>query len=129
MSEEERPDLGALLDHYDVQRTDRAVQMVQCPLHEDRTPSCSVHLEKGLWNCKSCGEGGDPYTLIELKEETNFVGARTIAATLGLATGVDGGGGVELSGSAYASRRRVSARKGSGPRDGGYVPAWKRGRS
>lgn len=30
----------------------------RCPLHEDKNPSCSVDLEKGLWNCHAgCGGG------------------------------------------------------------------------
>ena len=33
--------------------------MGHCPLHEDRTPSLSIHSEEGLWKCHSCGEGGD----------------------------------------------------------------------
>lgn len=32
--------------------------MARCPLHEDRTPSLSIHSEEGLWKCHSCGEGG-----------------------------------------------------------------------
>src|SRR5271167_4650157 len=32
---------------------------VRCPFHQDRTPSMSVNMEKGLWKCfASCGEGG-----------------------------------------------------------------------
>lgn len=29
------------------------------PAHDDRHPSCSVNLDTGLWNCFSCGTGGD----------------------------------------------------------------------
>ncbi|WP_367135744.1 CHC2 zinc finger domain-containing protein [Saccharothrix sp. HUAS TT1] len=122
----ERPDLGALLDHYGVQRSDRSKQMVACPLHEDRTPSCSVDLDKHLWNCHSCGKAGDSYNLIEIKENVDFVGARAFAATLGLATGGSGGGGEQLSGSAYGGRRKVAGRKGAKPGGGSYVPAWRR---
>jgi hypothetical protein len=40
--------------------------VIRCPVHEDRTPSCSVQLRDGalLWNCHGCGEGGDVLDLI-----------------------------------------------------------------
>ncbi|MEU9126559.1 CHC2 zinc finger domain-containing protein [Kitasatospora sp. NPDC048540] len=124
---DEKPDLGELLDHYDVGRNPlRATGMVRCPLHEDNTPSMSFNTDKGLWRCHSCGEGGDSYSLIMKKEDTDFVGARTFAATLGLAAGGAGGGGDELSGSRYARGRRLPARKGDRSGGSGYVPAWRR---
>ena len=34
-------------------------QVVRCPWHEDRTPSLSLDLSKGVWKCHAgCGEGG-----------------------------------------------------------------------
>jgi len=38
--------------------------MVSCPLHEDKSPSCSVDIGKGLWKCFSCGHGG---TIIDMQ--------------------------------------------------------------
>jgi hypothetical protein len=40
--------------------------VVRCPVHEDRTPSCSVQLREGvlLWRCHGCGASGDVLTLI-----------------------------------------------------------------
>lgn len=35
-----------------------AKAMCSCPLHVDKTPSCSLDLERGLWKCFSCGQGG-----------------------------------------------------------------------
>ena len=32
--------------------------MASCPLHEDRTPSLSIHQESGVWKCHSCGASG-----------------------------------------------------------------------
>jgi DNA primase len=32
--------------------------MAHCPLHEDRTPSLSVHQGEGMWRCHSCGSRG-----------------------------------------------------------------------
>jgi hypothetical protein len=37
--------------------------MVSCPLHEDKSPSMSVDVAKGLWKCFSCNQGG---TVIDL---------------------------------------------------------------
>lgn len=43
---------------------------VQCPnpQHEDDNPSCSVSISKGLWNCFSCGEGGDMNKFVIMME-------------------------------------------------------------
>ena len=38
--------------------------MVSCPLHEDKTPSCSIDIGKGLWKCFSCDQGG---TVIDMQ--------------------------------------------------------------
>jgi hypothetical protein len=38
--------------------------MASCPLHEDKTPSLSADISKGLWKCFSCGQGG---TVIDLQ--------------------------------------------------------------
>lgn len=126
MAEDERPDLAAVLEHYDVRIRGGVKMMVQCPLHTDKTPSCSVNLDKQLWNCKSCGEKGDSYNLIMLKEGIDFVRARAFAATLGFATGGVGGSDDQVSGSLYGARRSVPSRKGDRPKRGSYKPAWRR---
>ncbi len=33
--------------------------MLRCPLHEDRSPSFSIHLEEGVWHCFGCEEKGN----------------------------------------------------------------------
>lgn len=35
-----------------------AERMVRCPFHDDRSPSCSVNLEKKIFHCFACGETG-----------------------------------------------------------------------
>ena len=48
--------------------------LVNCPIphhkkdgttYMDHNPSCSINLEKRLWNCKSCGCGGNEVQMIE----------------------------------------------------------------
>ncbi|MFF3692054.1 MULTISPECIES: CHC2 zinc finger domain-containing protein [Streptomyces] len=125
--EHEKPTLAAVLDHYEIDyNPERTSGMAPCPLHEDNTPSFSYHLDRGLWKCHSCGEGGDSYTLIMKKEKTTFAGARTLAASLALATDDAGGGDRRLSGSAYGGRRSVPSRARDHRGRGGYVPAWRR---
>lgn len=103
-----RPDIADLLDHYGVIGHRR---MVPCPLHEDRTPSCSINYEKSLFNCFSCGEGGDSWSLIMKREGLDFEQAQDWAKK-------------ELSfkGSGPAPRKggRRSKRKSS------YKPSWRR---
>ncbi len=39
--------------------TNRGQFRIVCPVHEDHTPSCDIHLETGYWNCFSCPASGD----------------------------------------------------------------------
>lgn len=40
--------------------------MVHCPLHEDRRPSLSLNLTKGVWWCHACGKGGGVRRLAQM---------------------------------------------------------------
>jgi hypothetical protein len=128
VADDERPDLAAVLEHYDVQINPYKVsQMVRCPLQdEDRTPSMSINTNTGLWNCHSCGEGGDSYSLIMKKEGVDFRGASKLAAAIGFAAGSAGGSDGGVRGSAYAGSRKVPGGKRDRKAGGGYVPAWRR---
>ena len=70
-------------DEYDIACPD--------PNHSDRSPSCSVNLETGLWKCLSCGRAGDLVGLgvLALGEDRNAVirllepsSAESLAVTL-----------------------------------------------
>ncbi|ATW61351.1 DNA primase [Streptomyces phage Dexers] len=125
--DDSKPELSAVLDHYEVDfNPERATGMGHCPLHEDNTPSMSYNTDKGLWRCHSCGEGGDSYTMIMLKEGTDFRGARTVATTLGLPEGSSGRSDEQLRGSRYGGSRKVPGRSGAGSNGGGYQPRWRR---
>jgi len=57
--------LGLLADPRGRQRQ-ASGWLVRCPVHEDRSPSCSVQERKGvlLWKCHACDAGGDALSLI-----------------------------------------------------------------
>ena len=75
---EDRPELG---------RGSGAERMCSCPSpgHEDRKPSCSVHLESGKWFCHGCGEGGGVVTWLRLTRGLPGPEALEKARRLGLA--------------------------------------------
>jgi len=126
-AESEKPTLEAVFAHYGVEFDDhRAKGMAPCPFHDDDTPSLSWNTDRQVWKCHSCGEAGDSYTLIMKKENTDFVGAKRLAASLAFTTRDVGGGDHGLSGSSYAGRRPVHARSRDRAGRGNYVPAWRR---
>ncbi|MEU6057006.1 hypothetical protein [Streptomyces sp. NPDC047097] len=86
----------------------------------------SYRLDAGLWKCHSCGEGGDSYTMIMLKETTDFPGARALAASLGLPEGDAGGGDPSLRRSAYGGGRAVASRPRARTSGGNFRPTWRR---
>jgi DNA primase len=43
-----------------------------CPFHNERTPSFSVDLERGLWYCFGCSEGGSVYNFLMRIEGLSF---------------------------------------------------------
>lgn len=43
--------------------------MVRCVFHEDRTPSLSLDLDRGLWICFQCGERGSIFSLARRLEQ------------------------------------------------------------
>lgn len=57
-----------------------------CPFHTEKTPSFYVFPERGTWRCfGSCGEGGDIFTFVQKRENSDFRGAlRILAAEAGV---------------------------------------------
>ena len=74
---QDRPELG---------RGSGAERMCSCPspAHEDRKPSCSVHLETGKWFCHACGEGGGVVKWLRLTRGLGGPEALETARRLGL---------------------------------------------
>ena len=48
--------------------------MMNCPFHEDKTPSFSISLvgQKWLWHCFGCGKGGDILRFVMLKDNLTY---------------------------------------------------------
>lgn len=62
---------------------------ISCPVHSERTPSCSVQEVDGvlLWHCKGCGSGGGVIDLVAALRGLSIADAIAAAAEL---AGVDG---------------------------------------
>ena len=75
---QDRPELG---------RGSSVERMCSCPspAHEDRKPSCSVHMETGKWFCHGCGEGGGVVKWLRLARGLSGPEALETARRLGLA--------------------------------------------
>ena len=76
-------------DRPGLSRGSGAERMCSCPSpgHEDRKPSCSVHLESGKWFCHGCGEGGGVVKWLRLTRGLSGPEALETARQLGLAGG------------------------------------------
>ena len=131
-----KPTLESVLDHAGIRyQQKQGGQKILCPVHDDRKPSCSLDLGKGLWNCQSCDAQGDAWTLLMLTEGIKFKDAVALADRLGLPR-VD-----EPADAAGNGRRRTPAQRarsalvGDSAADPGtsggvpYVPCWRRRRS
>jgi DNA primase len=54
--------------------------MGRCPFHEERTPSFSVSLEKGVYHCFGCGKSGNVFNFVMEKQNVTFFEAVKILA-------------------------------------------------
>ena len=43
-----------------------------CPFHEEKTPSFNVRQEPPVFHCFGCGEGGDVFKFLMLREKMSF---------------------------------------------------------
>lgn len=65
-------DFMDVLSHYDITPTGRGKQIkINCPFHKDKTPSCGINLDRGLFNCFSCQTGGHVIDFVLLMEGLN----------------------------------------------------------
>lgn len=105
--EAEKPDLQEVLAYYGCHAAHDGKHI--CLVHDEDNPSMNVSLREGLWHCHSCGAGGDAYTLIMIKEDADFNGARAFAQAQDWKT-AEGqkGGGDELFGRRRPGRERTA---------------------
>lgn len=66
----------------DTDKIDGTRMFISCPLHSDKTPSCSIDSTRWIWKCFSCGEGGDFIEFVRLywnySEGAAYTKARTV---------------------------------------------------
>lgn len=65
-------DAAAVIGRYVQLKTRGRKAIGLCPFHGERTPSFSVDLERGLWYCFGCSEGGSVYNFLMRIEGLNF---------------------------------------------------------
>ena len=69
-------DFVALVSQYtDLRKAGPARWTGLCPFHEERSPSFGIEPSQKLFKCFGCGEGGDVFRFVELKEGLDFRGA------------------------------------------------------
>jgi DNA primase len=62
-----------ILVNYGLETTGRgAEKMTWCPFHDDSSPSCSINLEKKLFNCFACGESGSILDFVAKMEQCSI---------------------------------------------------------
>jgi DNA primase len=67
-----------------------------CPFHQEKTPSFSVSLDKGLYYCFGCQRSGDAITFVREMEHVDFVEAvRRLAERSGIVIAEDAAESVE----------------------------------
>lgn len=112
----ERPDITAVLEAYGTTVHGlHGNRQISCPVHDERVPSCSVNLDKGVLLCHACGFAGDSISLIMEKEQCDYRSALAWA---------------ERNISSFEKRGPVGGRAGlDGSRGPGYRPRYRRPRT
>lgn len=81
----EKIDIVSLLSEYlPLKKLGRNFK-VNCPFHQEKTPSFIVSPERQIWHCFGCGKGGDVFTFLMEYENMEFPEAlRTLAKRAGI---------------------------------------------
>lgn len=78
-------DLAALMSDYTVVRSQGGKSVCCCPVHDERTPSCTIY-DDGHWHCFGCGKSGDAIDLVRERERCDFrEAAELLARRVGMA--------------------------------------------
>jgi DNA primase len=82
----EEANFEQILRHYGLKAFGAGTQrMVLCPFHKDTNPSCSVHLERNVFNCFGCGAHGSVLDFVARIENASIhEAAARIAEICGL---------------------------------------------
>lgn len=71
----------AVLANYGLEATGQATeQMIKCPFHDDRSPSCSINLGKKVFHCFACGEKGTILDFVARLESCSIAAAAQLLA-------------------------------------------------
>ena len=70
-----RVDLATLVGEHVTLRRSGSRLVGLCPFHAEKTPSFSVNPDLGLFKCFGCGQGGDLFTFVQLREHVDFMEA------------------------------------------------------
>ncbi len=71
----DKNDIVSVMQGYVELKRSGGSYMCRCPFHNERTPSCSVSPDKGLFHCFGCGAGGDVITFIMRIENLDYIEA------------------------------------------------------
>ena len=81
-----RLDIVALVSEYVSLKKSGKSYKGLCPFHQEKTPSFLVDVERQIFHCFGCGEGGNIFTFIMKMERLNFPEAvRMLARKAGVA--------------------------------------------
>lgn len=71
-----RVHLAELLQHHgvEIRKIGRGVKAL-CPFHDEKTPSLSIDVRKGLYHCFGCGKSGDHLTFLQEHAKFSFADA------------------------------------------------------
>ncbi len=76
--------ISVMQGYVDLKRSGNSY-MCRCPFHNEKTPSCSVSPDKGLFHCFGCGAGGDVITFTMRIENLDYIEAvRFLAQRAGM---------------------------------------------
>lgn len=73
-------DLADVVSRYTSLRKRGSTFLGLCPFHQEKTPSFTVSVEKGLYYCFGCGEGGDVFTFLQRMDNLTFSEAVEVLA-------------------------------------------------
>ncbi len=68
----QRLNVAEIMGRYVTLRRTGSKYVALCPFHNEKTPSMSVDVDKGLWYCFGCHEGGNIYQFVMRMEGLRF---------------------------------------------------------